>query len=128
MIKILLTVTAILEGVVGIGLLITPVLVTSVLLNTPLNTAGGLSTARLGGAAIITVAICCWKARGFEIAQAALGVVTAMLFYNFAATAVLVYGAIRLGLQSAFTWPVIVVHVVLGLWCGVLVWFSNRRH
>lgn len=128
MIKILLTLTAILEGVVGIGLLITPVLVASVLLNTPLDTAGGLFAARLAGAAIITVAICCWKARGFEIAQAAMGVVTAMLFYNFAAAAVLVYGAVRLGLQSKFIWPVIVVHAVLGLWCAVLVWFSNRKH
>lgn len=128
MIKILLTVTTILEGIVGIGLLVSPVLVASVLLNTPLDTAGGLFAARLGGAAIITVAICCWKARSFEIPKAAIGVVTAMLFYNFAAAAVLVYAGVRLGLQSKFIWPVIVVHVVLGLWCAVLVWFSNRKH
>ena len=128
MIKILLTVTTILEGIVGIGLLVSPVLVASVLLNTPLDAAGGLFAARLGGAAIITFAICCWKARSFEIPKAAIGVVTAMLFYNFAAAAVLVYAGVRLGLQSKFIWPVIVVHVVLGLWCAVLVWFSNRKH
>ena len=52
--KILLAVTAIFEGIFGIGLLITPVLVVSILLNTPLETAGGLFAARLGGAAIIT--------------------------------------------------------------------------
>lgn len=57
-----------------------------------------------------------------------MGVVTAMLFYNFAAAAVLVYSGVRLGLQSKFIWPVIVVHAVLGLWCAVLVWFSNRKH
>ena len=126
--KILLAVTAIFEGIFGIGLLITPVLVVSILLNTPLETAGGLFAARLGGAAIITVAICCWKARGFEIPQAAIGVVTAMLFYNFAAAAVLVYAGVRLSLQSPFIWPAIVAHAVLGVWCAVLVWFSNRKH
>ena len=128
MTRILLTVTAIVEGIVGIALLLTPVLVVSTLLNTPLETAGGLVVARLGGAAIVTIAICCWKARTFEIPQAATGVVTAMLFYNFAAAAVLVYGGVRLGLQSLLIWPTIVAHAVLGLWCGVLVWFSTRKH
>jgi hypothetical protein len=126
--KILLAITAIGEGIFGIGLLITPVPVVSILLNTPLETPGGLFVARLCGAAIITFAICCWKARSFEIRQAAMGVVTAMLFYNFAAAAVLVYGGVRLGLQSPLIWPAIVAHVVLGFWCGALVWFSMRKH
>ena len=128
MTRILLTVTAIFEGIVGIGLFFTPVLVASILLNTPLETAGALVAARLAGAAIITLAICCWKARSFEIPQAAIAVVTAMLFYHFAAAAVLVYAGVRLGLQSKFIWPAIVAHAVLGLWCGVLVWFSMRKH
>jgi hypothetical protein len=126
--KILLAISATFEGIVGIGLLITPVLVVSILLNTPLETPGGLFAARLCGAAIITLAICCWKARSFEIHQAAIGVVTAMLFYNFAAAAVLVYGGVRLGLQSSFIWPAIVAHAILGFWCAVLVWFSIRKN
>jgi hypothetical protein len=128
MTKILLTVTAIFEGIVGVALFLTPVLVVSTLLNTPLETAGGLVVARLGGAAIITIAICCWKARTFEIPQAGIGVVTALMFYNFAAAAVLVYGGVRLGLQSPLIWPTIVAHAVLGMWCAVLVWFSMRKH
>ena len=128
MIKILLTVTAIVEGIAGIGLFIAPASVVSLLLNTPLDTAGGLVAARLGGAAIVTVAICCWKARSFEMPQSAAGIVMAMLFYNFAAAAVLVYGGVRLGLQSKFVWPAIVVHAVLAVWCAMLVWFSNRKH
>jgi hypothetical protein len=127
MTKILLTVTAIFEGIFGIGLLITPVLVVSTVLNTPLETAGGLAASRLAGAAIVTIAISCWKARSFEIPQAAIGVVTAMLFYNFAAAAVLVYAGVRLGLQSKFIWPAIVAHAALGLWCAVLVWLSNGK-
>jgi hypothetical protein len=125
--KILLAITAILEGIFGITLLIIPVGVISILLHTPLETAGGLFAARLCGAAIITIAICCWKARGFESHQAAIAVITAMLFYNFAAAAVLVYAGIRLGLQSPLIWPAIVGHAALGFWCGVLVWFSMRK-
>jgi len=126
--KILLAISAIFEGIFGIGLLLAPVLVFSIVLNTPLETAGGLFAARLGGAAIIALAICCWKARRFEINQAAVGVVTAMLFYNFAAAAVVVYGGVRLGLQSPLIWPVIVAHGVLGCWCALLVWVSRRKH
>jgi small basic protein len=125
--KILLAISAIFEGIVGIGLLIIPVLVVSNFLNTPLETPGGLFAARLCGAAIITLAICCWKARGVEIATDAMGVVTAMLFYNFAAAAVLVYAGVRLGLQSPLIWPAIVAHAVLGFWCAALVWRQSRR-
>jgi hypothetical protein len=128
MTKIFLTVTAIFEGVFGVGLLTAPALVISTLLNTPLETAGGLIAARLCGAAIVTIAICCWKARSFEMPQAAIGIVTAMLFYNFAAVAVLVYGSVRLGLQSPFIWPTLVVHTILGFWCALLLWLSMRKH
>jgi hypothetical protein len=124
--KILLALTAILEGIFGIGLLLIPVIVISILLHTPLETAGGLFAARLCGAAIIAIAICCWKARGFESRQAAIAVVTAMLFYNFAAAAVLVYAGVRLGLQSPLIWPTIVAHSGLGFWCGVLVWGTMK--
>lgn len=120
--KILLIITAVFEGFVGLGLLLVPELVGSTLLNTPLDTPGGLIAARIAGAAILSLAICCWKAYGFVMKEAALEILTAMLFYNFAAAAVLVYGGTQLGLQSALIWPAIVVHGVLGLWCAALIW------
>ena len=55
-----------------------------------------------------------------------MSIVAAMLFYNFAAAALLVYAGVRLGLQSPLIWPAIVAHIVLGLWCVVLVWFSSH--
>ncbi|PYS69491.1 MAG: hypothetical protein DMF69_16820 [Acidobacteria bacterium] len=125
--KLLLKITAIFEGLVGIGLLVAPGLALSIFLNAPLETAAGLFVARLCGAAIVTLAICCWKASSFELRQAGISVVTAMLFYNFAAAAVFVYGAVRLGLQSPLIWPAIVAHVVLGAWCALLVWVSLRK-
>lgn len=125
--KILLIVTALFEGLVGVGLFLMPVLVVSTLLNTPLDTPGGLVAARLAGAAIIALAICCWQARDSQLTQAALGIVAALLFYNIAAAGVLAYGGVRLGLQSVFIWPTIVVHSALAIWCAALVWLAFRK-
>ncbi len=125
--KLLLIIMAVLEGIVGLGLLLIPVAVISTLLNTPLDTPGGLIAARLSGAAIVALAISCWQARGAERAGAALGLVYAMLFYNIAAAALLAYGGVRLGLQSAFMWPIIVLHSVLAIWCGGLMWLAVRK-
>jgi len=125
--RLLLSITAIFEGIVGIGLFVTPVLVVSILLSSQLENSAGLFAARLCGAAIITLAICCWKARAFESGDAAVAIVTAMLFYNLAAVVVLIYGVLRLGLESAFIWLAIVAHAALGIWCATLVWFSVRN-
>jgi len=125
--KLLLMIMAVLEGIVGLGLFLVPVLVVSALLNTPLDTPGGLVAARLAGAAIIGLAISCWQARDAEHSGAALGIVSAMLFYNIAAAALLAYGGVRLGLQSFFIWPTIVLHSALALWCGSLIWLAMRR-
>jgi small basic protein len=121
-VKILLIITAVFEGVVGLGLLLVPDLVGTTLMNTQLDTPGGLIAGRIAGAAILSLAICCWKAYGFALREAALEILTAVLFYNFAAAAVLVYGGTQLGLQSTLIWPAIVVHGVLGLWCAALIW------
>lgn len=125
--KILLVIMTVLEGIVGLGLLLIPVVVISTLLNTPLDTPGGLIAARLAGAAIVALAISCWQTRGAECAGAALGIFYAMLFYNIAAAALLAYGGVRLGLQSAFMWPTIVLHSALALWCGAIMWLAIRR-
>ena len=125
--KILLILTALFEGLVGVGLFLMPVLVVSTLLNTPLDTPGGLVAARLAGAAIIALAICCWQARDSQPTRAALGIVAALLFYNIAAAALLAYGGVRLGLQSIFIWPTIVAHSGMAIWCAALVWLAFRK-
>lgn len=124
--KLLLTLTAIFEGTVGLGLMVAPAMVVSILLNSDIASASGFLVARLCGAAILALVICCWHGRGFTH-EDGLGIVTALLFYNVAATAVLVYGGFRLGLQSPLLWPAIVLHTALGLWCAALVWLSIRK-
>lgn len=125
--KMLLMVTTVFEGAVGLGLFLIPAVLVPVLLGSPIDTPTGMVAGRLAGAAILSLAVCCWQARNSEPDGAGLGVVTAMLFYNIAAAAVLVYAGVRLGLQSQFIWPTIVLHAFMGLWCAAVVWFAMRK-
>ena len=108
---------AIIEALAGIALLVMPAGAVSMLLGVPPDTPAGLVAARIAGAALVALAIACWQARNGERGSPASGVVEAMLFYNFAATVVLVYAGIRLDLRSAILWPAIVLHLGLGAWC-----------
>ena len=125
--KLLLIIAALVEAGAGLTLLLMPIVATSALLGTPLDTPTGLVAARIAGAALVALAIACWQARNGERGSPATGVVEAMLFYNFAATAVLVYAGIRLELRSALLWPAIVLHFGLGVWCLLNLWFTRRK-
>lgn len=125
--KLLLIIMTVFEGLTGIALFIIPKYAVSEVLNTPLDTAGGVVAARIAGAALITLGICCWQARGPEHEGARLGIVRSMLFYNTAASVVLVYAGLRLGLESVFIWPMTVLHGVLALWCAFVLWAAMRK-
>jgi len=125
--KLLLTFAAVLEAGAGLGLLLLPIATSSALLGAPLDTPSGLVVARIAGAALVALAIACWQARNGERGSAATGVIEAMLFYNFAAAMVLVYAGTRLKLSSAFLWPAIVLHLCLGVWCVLSLWFTRRK-
>jgi small basic protein len=125
--KLLLSITAIVEAVAGITLLLIPTVAASALLGVPLNTPDGLVTARVAGAALIALAVACWQARKGERGSPATGVVQAMLFYNFVAAMVLVYAGIRLDLRSAMLWPAIILHLGLGVACLTNLWFTRRK-
>ena len=125
--KLLLSITAIVEAVAGLTLLLIPTVAASALLGVPPDTPDGLVTARIAGAALIALAVACWQARNGERGSPATGVVQAMLFYNFVAAMVLVYAGIRLDLRSAMLWPAIVLHVGLGVGCLTNLWFTGRK-
>ena len=125
--KLLLIIAAAVEAPGGLILLLLPSVATSALLGTPLDTPAGLVAARIAGAALVALAIACWQARNGERGSPARGVVEAILFYNFAATAVLVYAGIRLNLRSALLWPVIVLHLGLGVWCLLNLRLTRRK-
>ena len=125
--KLLLSITAIVEAVAGLTLLLIPKVAASALLGVTVDTPGGLVTARIAGASLIALAVACWQARNGERGSPATGVVQAMLFYNFVAAMVLVYAGIRLELRSALLWPAIVLHLGLGVGCLTNLWFTRRK-
>jgi len=125
MTKLLLMVSALLSAVVGMAALIMPVVTGSLLVGATLDTPVGLVAGRIAGVAILSLGLVCWLTR--DVPSAATGVVTAMLVYNAAAAAILVYGGTWLKLQSTLLWPLIVIHWVMAGWCAANIWMTRRR-
>ncbi len=117
--KKLLVVTALLETVTGLALMASPAPVVSVLAGAALDAPGGPLVARVAGAALLALGLACWLARADGPSQAARGIVAAMLLYNAAVAAVLVYAGIGLKLSAIGLWPAVVLHGALACWCVV---------
>ena len=115
--KNLLVVTALLETITGVALIVSPALPASLLFGAPLDTAVGLVLARIAGAALLALGVACWLARDDVRSGAARGLVAAMLFYNAAAVAALVYAALGFTLAGIALWPAVLLHLALTVWC-----------
>jgi hypothetical protein len=115
--KNLLTVTAGIEAATGLTLLGLPSLVVSLLLGGSLDTPAALVVARVTGAALLSIGVACWLARNDQQSRAATGLIAALLLYNTATIAVLVYAGLGLGLSGIGLWPAVGLHVALAVWC-----------
>jgi hypothetical protein len=114
--KNLLVVTALFETFTGIALMVSPPLPVWLLIGAALDTSGGL-VARVAGAALLALGLACWLAREDRGSRAARGLVAAMLLYNVAAGAVLLYAGLSLRLSAIGLWPAVVLHLTLAVWC-----------
>ncbi|WNM57538.1 hypothetical protein [Candidatus Nitrospira allomarina] len=115
--RALFIVTAMLETGTGLALVLSPSVPAAILFGASLDTAGGLLTARLAGAALISLGIACWFARNDRQSRAATGLVTAMVLYNVGAVGVFLYAGMGLGLTGVGLWPAALLHTGLAIWC-----------
>lgn len=111
--KRFLFVTALIEGVTGLALIAAPSIIVSLLVGTALNESSGMLLSRLAGIALVSLSIICWLYRTKETAS---GIVKAMVFYNVAAAALLVYGQ-TIGFSGLALWPAVLLHLGLGVRC-----------
>ncbi len=109
----LLAIGAVLEIPVGLGLLVAPSPLASLLLAAPL-TGAGLVVARLAGGGLLGLGIACWFARSTPTTQAGLGVAGALLIYNVVACVTLALALPEPG-SRALTLGAAVLHGLLAV-------------
>jgi hypothetical protein len=115
--KKLLVVTAGIEVLTGLALVISPGPPILLLSGAVIDTMGGLLVSRLAGAAQLALGLSCWLARNDAQSRAAHGLVAAMLLYNVAAVALLVYASVGVKLSAIGLWPSALLHLALSFWC-----------
>jgi len=120
--KLLLTITAVTEGLTGAALIVVPEIVISLLLNVTFAEPAGVIVAKLAGAMLLSLAFVCWLYR--SASRGAVGIIAGMLFYNSAAIVLLFY-AWSDGFGGIALWPVLLVHIGLAFWCTRQVFFST---
>ena len=106
-----------LEGAAGLGLLLVPGIVISLLLGQTQPAPETLLLARIGGAALLAIGALSWGARTFRRSRAALALAAGLTLYNGLAAAALVYAALGLNMQGVLTWPAALYHAALLPWC-----------
>lgn len=116
--KTLLTVTAIVEAGAGLALVAVPSATASLLFGAPLDSHAAVGLARVGGAAILALAIICWLARSDTQSPVARSLIVAMLSYNFAVAGMLAFAGFGQGTHGMLLWPAVTFHVAMSGWCA----------
>jgi hypothetical protein len=106
---LLLSVSAVVEGVTALGLIVVPQLVMRLLFGASLPVAG-VAIARIAGIALFSLSLDCWMGRR----EGASGSIV-MLIYNILVTPYLLHLGIGGELVGILLWPAVVVHAAFTL-------------
>ncbi len=115
--KLLFGVTALLEVVTGLSLLILPAVPLVLLLGSGEAAPETLLVGRVAGAALLGIGVASWQARADRRTPAQLGLLTGILLYDVAAAVLLAYAGAALHLAGIALWPAVVLHSALAVWC-----------
>jgi len=119
----LFIVTAVIESVAGLTLLVAPAVFIRLLFGSAVDVFPAAGVARLTGAALLSLGAACWWARHEERSAASRALVGGMLIYNATVVALVIAGA--LGALGPLQWAAVVLHGALAIWCAWVV--ANRR-
>jgi hypothetical protein len=122
----LLTLAAVIEAGAGLGMVVLPSLLATLLLGSSLDTPVALTVARVAGVGLLALGIACWLARHDGQSRAARGLVGALVVYNAGVFVVLAYAGMASGLPGIGLWPVVGVHAGMTVWAS-WVCSINRR-
>ena len=114
-----LVVTALVEALAGLGLLLLPSLCFMLLLGVSSAAPEAIFIGRLTGTALLAIGVTCWAARRSEPNPAQLGLLIGVLIYDVGAAVLLAYAGLLLSLVGDLLWPAVVLHTALASWCVV---------
>src|SRR5260370_41815354 len=114
--KLLLLITALGEGAVGICFLFLPIIPLHILLGLEHATVDALLVGRIAGAALLAIGIASWMARTDTLTPAQLGLLTGILIYDAAASMLLAYAGAVLKMIGVLLSPAVALHAVLAVW------------
>jgi hypothetical protein len=118
----LLVVTAVVEGGIGILMLVSPSVLIALLLGVEQSSPEANVCGRIAGAALLAIGIACWLGRSDRQSFAQQVLLTGALTYNVAAAAILASTGLFSSLVGFALWPAVVLHLVLAGWCVVCLW------
>jgi hypothetical protein len=106
----LVTLSAAIEAATGVALIASPDFVARLLLGVDFS-KGGSAVARVGGIALLSLAIACWPIGSTVTSQ----VIRALFTYNLLAALYLGYLRVGGGFVSYLLWPACILHALLAL-------------
>jgi hypothetical protein len=105
------------EAATGLGLLLLPSVLLAALVGLRSPAVDTIFMARVAGVALLAIGIASWMARPDTLTQSQRGLLTGILVYNVAASALLTFAGSVLMMRGVLLWPAVALHAVLAVWC-----------
>jgi hypothetical protein len=116
-IKLLLLITAVIELIAGIVMLLIPSQATLLLLGTSLDSPASILIGRLAGSALFAIGIICWLQQKNQIGRQEISAICGVLAYNISIPLLLSYAYFYENLSGILLWPAVGLHLALTIWC-----------